>query len=99
MKPGATTRPFASKVVLPLIGVAEIAAIFPFRIPTNRVASRLGIDDAPVGDHDVVLRLLRMGDCPRRQEHGQHHRESAHRISIFLVSDRSAANHSRGASE
>ena len=54
---------------------------------SRRVEARLGIDHAPVGDHDVVLRLLRTGDRPQRQEYDQHRRESAHHISIFFVGE------------
>src|SRR5437868_3985779 len=41
MKPGATTRPLASMVVLPESAFSEITTIFPARSPMLRFASRL----------------------------------------------------------
>jgi hypothetical protein len=61
MKPGATTSPLASITCFPCSGAAEIAAIFPPRIPIERngVQLRIGVDRAPVPDHDIVRVGLR----------------------------------------
>ena len=55
MKPGATTRPDTSIVVVPASGVVLTAAICRPRIPTWRTAvePRLGIHDAPACEDEI----------------------------------------------
>ena len=79
MKPGATTRPRASIMARPRSGAADTAAILPPVMPdvAHGVEAALGIHDAAVEDHEVVVGRGRLRRSQRQGSSAAHAPDAA----------------------